>query len=78
MSVTLTARSRAFLVLLVAALVVTTGFAAFAGGGSDRSPAGPSADSGDEAAAQHGDEPEIGTALKMVRNDDGSITVTES
>ncbi|HVE64600.1 MAG TPA: hypothetical protein VNB94_12465 [Mycobacteriales bacterium] len=82
MSITLTARSRALVVLLVMALVVLTGYTAFASG--DRSGHGPigrpaTGDVGavvDAPLDQH--ETQIGTALKMVRNADGSVTTTES
>ena len=82
MSVTLTARSRALLVLLVAALVAVSWATAFAGGDRPgRVPAGSGAvvqDDGSESGTADQQAPEIGTALKMVRNADGSVTVTES
>ena len=81
MSVTLTARSRAVVALLVAILVSVTWSVARAGGDeSDRAPVGPSISGRSNESAEGTDqqEPEIGTALKMVRNADGSVTTTES
>ena len=80
MSVMLTARSRAVVALLVAILVSVTWSVARAGGGeSDRAPVGPSiTERNDSAEGAEQQEPEIGTALKVVRNADGSVTVTES
>ncbi len=82
MSVTLTARSRALVVLLVAALMAVTGYTAFASGdGSGHGPIGRPATGNVEVVnvePQGQQETQIGTALKLVRNADGSVTRTES
>jgi len=82
MSITLTARSRALVVLLVMVAVTLTGYTAFASG--DRSDHGPIGRPATGEVGVVADEPEdqqetqIGTALKLVRNADGSVTRTES
>jgi hypothetical protein len=78
MSTTLTLR-RALVVLLVAAAAAASAVV-LASGRSAIPPAAaapdPGVDGPEEPSSQE-DQPEIGTAIKMVRNADGSITTYE-
>lgn len=74
MSVMRTARSRVVLVLVMAALLAATGYTARAGTGT--SSPGEAGTETDRTAVEP--VPEIGTALKMVRHADGTVTTTES
>ena len=77
MSSTLTARSRAVVALLAAILVAVTWSTAIAGGEKPaRKPAETPPVVTEPASVEPA--PEIGTALQMVRNADGTVTVTES
>ena len=71
----ITAMRRASVVLLVAALCVAAGYAALSAVAGSPATAPQGGEVSTPRAEQ--DEPEIGTAILMVRNADGSVTTTE-